>query len=119
MGKWLGGIVGAVLTAVLIWWLTEGLRSKITEHGPSTSTPIPAPAPKSSMGQLVYGMAYVGADIRSVLSSSASECAEICGQEDLCKAMTYITSQKLCWLKHSIPATAPSDEMISAAKLGN
>ncbi len=29
MRKWLGGLAAAVLTAVLTWWLTEGLR----QHG--------------------------------------------------------------------------------------
>lgn len=27
MGKWLAGIIGAVITGVLIFWLTEGLQS--------------------------------------------------------------------------------------------
>jgi hypothetical protein len=37
MRKWLGGIAAAVLTGVLTWWLTQGLRFK-------SSTPQPVPA---------------------------------------------------------------------------
>jgi len=70
----------------------------------------------SGMGPLVRGLVYLQADYRSAPTSSAEACAALCDREPQCRAMTFIISQQLCWLKSSVPATATSNDMISASK---
>jgi hypothetical protein len=77
----------------------------------------PVGPPPARMGELVDGLAYLQADIYSQASNSAADCAEVCRSDSRCQAMTFIKSQRLCWIKGSVPATAPSSDMVSAAKL--
>ena len=70
----------------------------------------------SVMGPLVPGLVYLQGDYRKAPASSAEACASLCASEPQCRAMTFIISQQLCWLKNTVPATATSSDMISAAK---
>lgn len=79
--------------------------------------PVPSPRPQVHMSGLKDGEAYLQADIYSRATDSAVECAEICRSDSRCMAMTFIKSQKLCWIKGSVPATAASSDMVSARKL--
>lgn len=76
-----------------------------------------APTPPARMGELVDGLAYLQADIYSQASNSAADCAEVCRSDSRCQAMTFIKSQRKCWIKGSVPETAASSDMVSAAKL--
>lgn len=75
--------------------------------------------PKQSsgpMGPLVPGLVYLQGDYRSEPVASAEQCSALCAQEAQCRAVTFIISQRLCWLKNTVPGTATSSDMISAAK---
>lgn len=68
------------------------------------------------MGPLIDGLAYLQADYSNVITASAYACAERCVAASQCVAITYIKSQKRCWLKSTVPATSRSKDMVSAAK---
>ena len=76
------------------------------------------------MGPLQQGVADLAttaqgqpSDLYSRLTKSPSNCAAICLRDASCKAMTYIISQRRCWIKNSVPASAPNPDMVSAAKI--
>lgn len=75
------------------------------------------PPRKPTMGPLVEGLAYRQADYRSASVASADDCSALCRDEERCVAMTFVVSQKLCWLKDSVPATANHRDYISAVKV--
>src|SRR6266545_3523108 len=86
------------------------------QPAPAQPAPIVVASPAAVMGPLEYGKAYLQADIYSKPSGSPEECATLCKNDVRCKAMTYIKSQRLCWIKNAVPAAASSPDMISAAK---
>lgn len=47
MAKWIAGILGTVISGVLVWWLTEGLRTRELP-APSTVAPAPAKVPRTT-----------------------------------------------------------------------
>lgn len=86
---------------------------------PSADVVVPPPPPLGSrgMGPLMEGQGFMGGtDYRSTQVASAAECAALCENEDACKAMTFIISQKMCWLKNALTATAATPDMVSAVK---
>ncbi|SRR6266568_3179840 len=120
MWKWVGGIVGAVITAVLTWWLTEGIRSR---PAPPPINPASAARetalPKPRMGPLQHGWNYPHNDISAdgwLSIGSAEACSDLCYARPDCKAMTYVISNKSCWLKYAVPDRTQNGDMISAAK---
>jgi hypothetical protein len=90
----------------------------------SPQEPIPAQAPGAvsperftgTMGALEPGVSYSGGDIYDRPASSAEQCAILCGNDDRCRAVTYIISQQRCWLKNRINPAQYSNDMISARK---
>ncbi len=71
------------------------------------------------MSGLESGRSYNQGDIYSRKADSPLKCAEICLDEPRCKAMTYIKSQRLCWIKDRLTGRrGRSSDMISALKLG-
>jgi hypothetical protein len=68
------------------------------------------------MGALEQGVSYSGGDIYDRPASSAEQCATLCGNDDRCRAVTFIISQQRCWLKGSINPAQYSNDMISARK---
>ncbi len=116
----------ALLTAIV--GLMLALKPGPTPPGPFVTpklgeTPrVASPSPEISvppprMGQLMEGVAYLQADIYSRPTATAAQCSELCRSDPDCKAMTFIKSQQLCWIKNSIPGTASSPDMVSAKKL--
>jgi hypothetical protein len=70
------------------------------------------------MSGLQYGLSYNQSDIYSRFAGSAGSCASICLQDNQCRAMTWIRSQKRCWIKNRIPTNrGQSADMVSAIKL--
>ena len=69
------------------------------------------------MSPLELGRVYLGADLYSKAAPSAEACARICAREPRCRAMTYIKSQQLCWVKHTAnPGPGDVGDMVSAVK---
>lgn len=89
------------------WGTFDAWQRRQTTNGPGVT---------GVMGPLVPGLVYLQGDYRSAPSSSAAACAALCAGEPECRAMTFIISQQLCWLKNTVPATASSGDMVSAVK---
>lgn len=71
------------------------------------------------MGPLEPGISYSQGDIYDQAADSPEQCVQLCGNDDRCLAVTYIYSQKRCWLKDRINAAQSSGDMVSARKLSN
>ena len=100
-------VIAEVMAANQEWrefddWMRNARTNGNTRHG--------------GMGPLVPGLVYRQGDYRSELVGSAEACSALCAQEAQCHAMTFIISQGRCWLKNTVPPTAESADMISAAK---
>jgi hypothetical protein len=69
------------------------------------------------MGPLRLGQAYkAGHDYKSVAAVSAYACQVSCSNDGRCKAVTWIDSQKLCWLKDALSPLAANPDMTSSQK---
>ena len=104
-----GNLVGLVVVIGAIAALYAGLK-------PARETTPPTP-----MGPLVSGVDYGHSDINpkgwhSVPSAEA--CSYMCYARPDCKAMTYVVSDKSCWLKYAAPTPGKEADMISAVKQG-
>jgi hypothetical protein len=79
----------------------------------------PASRPQSLMGPLEHGWNYDHNDLdpNGWLSvASADACSDLCYARTDCKAMTYVVSNKSCWLKYAVPSPTQNTDMISAVK---
>jgi hypothetical protein len=73
----------------------------------------------SPMGPLEHGWNYNQNDLDPagwLLVPSADACSELCYQHEACKAMTYVVSNRSCWLKSAVPNRTENKDMISAVK---
>jgi PAN domain len=68
------------------------------------------------MGPLEFDKAYLQGDLYSRPATSAADCSVLCLNDKECKAMTYIKSQQLCWIKGEVRGSAVTSDMISATK---
>ena len=69
------------------------------------------------MGPLEVGISYNQGDIYDNPAQSAQECAKMCADDDRCLAVTYIISQKRCWVKNKTLSVGSSPDMISSRKM--
>ena len=82
------------------------------------SASLPASESRPEMSGLEYGWSYNQGDLYSRRSNSAIECANLCLGDARCRAITWIQSQRLCWIKDRIPVNRRmSSDMVSAIKL--
>jgi hypothetical protein len=73
----------------------------------------------SPMGSLERGWNYSNNDLDPagwLLIPSADACSDLCYQREACKGMTYVVSNRTCWLKSAVPNRTPNSDMISAVK---
>jgi hypothetical protein len=73
----------------------------------------------SPMGPLEHGWNYDQNDLDPagwLLVPSAEACSDLCYQRESCRAMTYVVSNRTCWLKSAVPNRTPNSDMISAVK---
>lgn len=93
---------------------------------PTPSVVVPAPlsaTPTATaskftgpMGPLEHGLSYNGGDIYDQSADTPEACVHFCTNDDRCRAVTFIISQKRCWVKNQLNASAQSGDMISARK---
>lgn len=62
------------------------------------------------------GIDYPGGDYRSFESESWQNCSRTCFLESQCRAFTYVTSAKTCWLKNQIVDAGFLDGAVSGKK---
>jgi hypothetical protein len=72
------------------------------------------------MGPLEAGVNRQGLDFSAFAPTTANAalCAEMCRVNNQCRAMTYVISQKTCWLKGGVPPPLPpgGPDYVSAVK---
>ena len=91
-----------------------------TNGGQTTSGDSTEPPKKPQMGPLENGIGLDHNDLSPTgwLSvASAEACSDLCYARDDCFAMTYVISNKSCWLKYAVPARTGNADEISAVKL--
>lgn len=84
----------------------------------SAASSEPSPLRLPRMSSMRYSTSFSGDDYRHYDGiQSPEQCAEICRRQELCRSMTYIKSDKICWLKRSMPAAQHGDDFVSAFKI--
>ncbi|MCL6683755.1 PAN domain-containing protein [Sphingomonas alba] len=71
-----------------------------------------------TMGPLEQGVNRDAHDLSNIgkYAANAYDCSELCRIEKRCVAMTYVISNRTCWLKGVVPPQSPNADMISAVK---
>lgn len=62
------------------------------------------------------GIDYPGGDYRSFVADSWQACSRTCTVESQCKAFTFVTSGRVCWLKNQIVDAAFLDGAVSGKR---
>lgn len=102
--KGLLGILATIVTGVVVYWLTNGFHEWW---------------PKATMGPLMPGVALDHGDIapdKWISLASPEACSDLCYENKDCKAMTYVISNRSCWLKSIVPNGTANGDEISAIK---
>jgi len=94
------------------------LDHRVSKSGSGDALPAAPPAPPPpKMSPLRLRQAYkAGHDYKSVPTVSAYACQVVCAGDNRCKAVTWIDSQKLCWLKDALSPLAANPDMTSSQK---
>jgi PAN domain-containing protein len=75
------------------------------------------PAQVASLGKLQQGVNLLGGDYRSQPAvATAQACQALCMGEGQCKAWTWVTAEKRCWLKSSVPVASKGNCCTSGVK---
>jgi hypothetical protein len=121
----LGGIAAviAALTGVYVAMKPSSAPAPTPVPGPVPGlivvTP-PATATPPKMGSLQQAIDFTGYDLNPgvVLRVPAPEnCAQLCLEDNACKAMSYMYSNGTCWLKKEGATAVNRPGMVSAMKL--
>jgi hypothetical protein len=98
----------------------EKVQPTPPQSTPQPVVPLVPPVKHQAMGPLEHATNRQGDDFDAFGKSTQNEylCAEMCRQEPDCKAMTFVISQKTCWLKTSVPPATSNSDMISSVKVG-
>ena len=87
----------------------EVIATPNTDHPPS----------KPPMGPLQYNIGYEHNDLDAgkwLPAGSPEACSDMCYEREDCKAMTYVISNKSCWLKFAAGNRISDSTEISAVK---
>ena len=84
---------------------------------PTLSAPSASGGFTGPMGPLEPGVSYSGGDLYDQPAETAEFCAQLCANDNRCAAVTFIISQKRCWLKNRINPPQQSSDMISSRRL--
>jgi len=108
MGKWLAGIAGTVISAVLIWWITETpSRHSRRQH------------PPARMSATEDGYDRHGSDYKDFVATGIDQCLSVCASDVHCKAIAFNKSSHQCWMKNAYSARRQNSAFISAVKVGD
>ncbi|MBS0582591.1 MAG: hypothetical protein JSS42_05755 [Proteobacteria bacterium] len=101
-----GVIFTAIVAPVLVYWIT-------------VKPPPPPPPPLAPMGPLERGWNYAHNDLDAgkwLPAASAEACSDMCFVRADCRAMTYVISNRSCWLKFATTNKESNPDMISAER---
>ena len=122
MKDWVKGLLAAIIAGVAIYWLTVGWKSPdqpTRSSNPTTTTvdhPTEAPSLVPSMARLEDNTNRNDSDYSWFESDSADSCATACLRENRCKAMTFNTQTRMCYLKEDTPPPSNYHGQISSVK---
>lgn len=124
------GVVEAVLVGLIVAGATlwgNGQSTSLASQPPAggnQGVTVPPPPPRADtpvMGPLERGVNRQGMDFDAYgrHAKNAALCAEMCRTTAACKAVTYVQSQKTCWLKKVVPPPASPNgpDYISSVKV--
>lgn len=99
---WLGThVVTPIGVAVVIAWSVKGLEWKLPMRSPEAG----------------WNYEHGDLDADKWLSvASAEACADLCYQRNECVAMSYVVSNRSCWLKHSVSTKVANPDVVSAVR---
>lgn len=95
------------------------LAANCKEFAASAQAPPPPPSDKRPMGPLLNGVGLDHSDIDPsgwLSLGSAQACRDLCYMRNDCKAMTYVTTNRSCWLKYEVPQQSVNGDEISSIK---
>jgi PAN domain len=122
----IAAVIGAGTAAIVAMRSnpTSATKLGVEQHPPVQPEAVPAPNPVvgqkkfiGPMGPLEVGISYNQGDIYDNSAASAQDCAKMCADDDRCLAVTYIISQKRCWVKNQTLSVGASPDMVSSRKL--
>jgi hypothetical protein len=99
--------------------LDPSLATKCHDLAKLVGAPPKSPPKKAAMGPLLNGVGLDHSDIDAsgwLSLGSAEACRDMCYMRSDCKAMTYVISNKSCWLKYEVPKRSVNKDEVSAIK---
>jgi hypothetical protein len=120
----LTGLAAIISAGTGLYLAARASNSQHQSEGPPAAVAQkPAAQPASTaehftgpMGPLENGISYNGGDLYDQSAESADACAQLCANDDRCRAVTFVISQKRCWVKNHVNGSAQSSDMISSRK---
>jgi len=112
MGKWLAGIAGTVISAVLIWWITKTPSPPVGHYSPR-------PPPRARMSATEDGYDRHGSDYKDFFATDIDQCLSECAADVRCKAISFNKSSRQCWMKNAYAERRQNSTFISAVKIGD
>ena len=129
MGKAIGGVLGAILTGVAIWWLTQGVNQNIVNRpqqhvdqpeqpaGRESHAPIAeSPKPHARMSSPEVDTDREHGDYKDVAVKDLDECLAVCLAEDRCQAVSFNRASNQCWMKDSVPVRSARPGFTASVK---
>lgn len=104
MKAWISSLLATIVGGVIVYWFTDGFSHWW---------------PRAQMGPLLPGVGLEHSDIDSnkwISLASPEACRDLCYERDECKAMTYVVSNRSCWLKYAVPNKTSNNDEVSAIK---
>lgn len=75
------------------------------------------PLMANPMGQAEFQFDRPGGDYHNYKANSFSQCATSCATIAKCRAYTFVTQTKICWLKDSVPKRIANNCCVSGIKI--
>jgi len=119
MKNWAKGLLATIIAGVAVYWLTTGLKShdtRVPPTNPTTASVDYPPQPQPRMSPLERDTNRNDSDYGSFETGSPESCSTSCLTDKNCKAMTYNTQTRICYLKNDTPPPTFFQGVVSAVK---
>jgi len=117
------GAVTGLMVAMKPLSVSSGPESGMDGHsGDGTHIPHPPPPPppqRRPMGALQYGVGFNHGDLNAnspLVLTTPQACSDVCYERTDCKAMTYVESNRTCWLKFQVANRVSVANEVSAVR---
>lgn len=112
------GVIAAVTGLIVVFHPAPASQGQVPVEVVAPPNPGHPPS-KPPMGPLQYNVGYEHNDLDAgkwLSANSPEACSDMCYVRDECKAMTYVSSNKSCWLKFAADNRISDSTEISAVK---